>query len=94
MPIRIFKIGSFARWARKAGLPDAALCDAMLEIAGGLIDAHLGGQLIKKRVVGRGRGKRGAYRTILAYRPEQEAFFLYGFAKASATISMPRSWLR
>lgn len=53
----------------------------MLEIAGGLIDAHLGGHLIKKRVAGRGRGKRGAYRAVLAYRPERDAFFLYGFAK-------------
>ena len=53
----------------------------MLEIAGGLIDAQLGGRLIKKRIAGRGRGKRGAFRAILAYSPGRDAFFLCGFAK-------------
>ena len=47
----------------------------------GLIDADLGGGLIKQRVARKGQGKSGGYRTILAYRSGERAVFLYGFAK-------------
>jgi hypothetical protein len=43
--------------------------------------ADLGGGLIKLRVARPGAGKRGAYRTIIAYRKAQRAFFLHGFPK-------------
>lgn len=48
----------------------------------GLIDANLGGGLVKKRVALAGRGKRGGTRTIVAYRRSRAAFFIYGFEKA------------
>jgi hypothetical protein len=35
---------------RKAALSDAALCRAVIEMAAGLIDADLGGQVVKKRI--------------------------------------------
>ena len=47
----------------------------------GLIDADLGGGLIKQRVARAGQGRSGGYRTIVAYRAKQRAVFLYGFAK-------------
>jgi len=47
----------------------------------GLIDANLGGHVIKKRVAIQGRGKRGGVRTLIAYQVEDKAFFMYGFAK-------------
>ena len=37
--------------------------------------------MIKQRVARKGQGKRGGYRTILAYRSGERAVFLYGFAK-------------
>ena len=37
--------------------------------------------MIKKRVALLGRGKSGGARTLLAYRVEDKAFFVYGFAK-------------
>ena len=37
--------------------------------------------MIKKRVALVGRGKSGGARTLLAYRVEDKAFFVYGFAK-------------
>jgi len=46
----------------------------------GLIDAELGGHVVKKRIPLPGRGKRGGARSI-AYRIEKKAFFIYGFAK-------------
>jgi hypothetical protein len=47
----------------------------------GLIDADLGGHVVKKRVALSGRGKRGGARTLLAYRLRDRAIFVYGFTK-------------
>ena len=46
-----------------------------------MIDADLGGGLIKQRVARPGQGRSGGYRTIVAYRAKGRAVFLYGFAK-------------
>ena len=47
---RIFKTRYFVRWMRKTGLTDKALCAAVSEMEAGLIDADLGGGVVKKRV--------------------------------------------
>ena len=47
---RIFKTRYFSRWMRKIGLADAQLCQAVREMDDGLIDADLGGGVVKKRV--------------------------------------------
>ena len=78
----------FSRWAEKEGLTDDSLQTAVRELENGLVDADLGGHVYKKRVRLSGRGKRGGARTLIAFRLEQKAFFLYGFAKnARANIS-------
>jgi hypothetical protein len=41
----------------------------------------LGGYLYKKRIAIPGKGKRGGLRTLLAFKKENKAFFVYGFAK-------------
>lgn len=66
---------------RKAGLTDDALREAVLEMSRGLIDADLGGHVVKKRVALQGRGKRGGARTIVATNLDDRWFFLYGFRK-------------
>lgn len=45
------------------------------------MDADLGGQVFRKRVAVGGRGKSGGVRILLAYRADDKAFFVYGFAK-------------
>ncbi len=40
----------FSRWARKVRLSDRALCQAVEEMIRGLIDADLGGSIVKKRI--------------------------------------------
>lgn len=80
--MRVFKNKWFMRFARKEGLADAQLCEAVNRAERGLIDADLGGDLIKQRVARKGQGKRGGYRAIIAYRPAERAFFLYGFPKS------------
>lgn len=78
---RIFKTRHFHRWMSKADLTDQCLCIAISEMVHGLVDAHLGGSLVKKRVPVAGRGKRGGARTIVATNFGNYWFFLYGFEK-------------
>lgn len=79
--MRVFKMRGFKRFARREGLADATLAAAIRQAESGLIDADLGGGLIKLRVARSGGGKRGGYRTIIAYRAQARAVFLLGFAK-------------
>lgn len=54
----------------------------------GLIDADLGGGVIKQRVARPGAGKSGGYRTLIMFRQGERAIFAFGFAKnAQANIS-------
>lgn len=46
-----------------------------------MVDADLGGGLIKQRVARSGEGRSGGYRMLVAYRLGDRAVFLYGFAK-------------
>ena len=66
---------------RKTELTDGALCAAVAEMAHGLIDADLGGGVVKKRVGLAGRGKRSGARTLVATNRGDRWFFVYGFAK-------------
>ena len=66
---------------RKTELSDEALCSAVDEMAQGLIDADLGGGVVKKRVGLSGRGKRGGARTLVATNKGNRWFFVYGFEK-------------
>lgn len=58
---RVFKTRHFNRWMRKTELSDNALCYAVSEMEQGLIDADLGGGVVKKRVRLPGRGKAAAH---------------------------------
>lgn len=80
-PLRIFKTKTFARFARKAGIGDAAPCKVASEVERGLIDADLGGGVVKQRVARAGKGKSGGFRVVILYRRGTHAFFVYGFAK-------------
>jgi hypothetical protein len=77
----VYKTRVFARWARKEGLSDKLLCEAVEEMSQGLFDANLGGNLFKKRIARPGQGKRGGFRTIVATNLKGRWFFVYGFAK-------------
>jgi len=77
----VYKTREFARWARKQSLRDAALYEAVREMAEGLYDADLGGNLFKKRIARSGQGKSGGFRTLVATNRGNRWFFVYGFAK-------------
>ncbi len=78
---RVFKTRHFSRWMRKTELTDSALCVAVDEMVQGLIDADLGGSIVKKRIGLAGRGKRGGVRTLIATNKGHRWFFVYGFEK-------------
>jgi hypothetical protein len=65
----------------KAGIDDPSLCKAVMDAKQGLIDANLGGGVIKQRVARSGAGKSGGFRTLILFRMESLAFFVHGFAK-------------
>lgn len=79
--MRIFKTKWFARYARREGIEDQSLCEAVERAERGIIDADLGGGVIKQRVARTGQGRSGGYRMLVAYRWGDLAVFLYGFAK-------------
>jgi len=79
--LRIFKTKSFNKWAKKNRLTDANLTEAVREIEDGLVEAKLGAHLYKKRVATSSKGKRGGFRTILAYKKGKVVFFIYAFGK-------------
>jgi hypothetical protein len=79
--LRIFKTRWFDRFARREAIGDPALVDAVKRAASGLVDADLGGGLIKQRIARQGQGRSGGFRVILTARFGDSAFFLYGFSK-------------
>ena len=66
---------------RKTELSDSALCVAVVEMERGLIDADLGGGVVKKRAALQGRGKSGGARTLVATNKGSRWFFVFGFEK-------------
>jgi len=79
--LRVFKNKRFKKFARKQGISDEQLLEVVKRAEIGQIDADLGDGVIKQRVERQGQGKRGGYRTIMLYRSQERAFFVYGFAK-------------
>jgi hypothetical protein len=79
--MRILTAPSFDRDLRGSELDDDDLKAAVSEIEAGLVDANLGGELLKKRIARPGGGKSGGFRTVLAYRHGERVIFMHLFAK-------------
>lgn len=79
--VAVFKTKVFARLTRKH-LDDEHLLDAIERAEIGLVDADLGGNLIKQRVAREGEGRRGGFRTVIAFRQGKRSVFLYAFPKS------------
>ncbi|AEB09816.1 hypothetical protein Desac_1985 [Desulfobacca acetoxidans DSM 11109] len=79
--LRIFKTKWFMRFARDERIIDESLCQAIERAELGIVDADLGGGVIKQRVARPGQGRSRGYRMLIAYHAGDRAVFLYGFAK-------------
>jgi hypothetical protein len=77
----VYKNKPFSRFARKAGIPDASLWNAAQLINQGVIDADLGGGVVKQRIARSGSGKSGGSRSIILFKRNDCAVFVYGFEK-------------
>ncbi|MEK9931654.1 MAG: type II toxin-antitoxin system RelE/ParE family toxin [Rhodospirillaceae bacterium] len=80
--MRVFKNAWFGRFARKKKISEEVLWDAVDRAEKGLVDADLGGGVIKQRIARPGEGKSKGYRSIVLYRKGDKAFFVYGFPKS------------
>ena len=91
--MRIFKNKWFQRFSSTEDIGDATLCKAVDDAERGLVDADLGGGVIKQRIARKGEGGSGGFRSIIFYRQSERAFFVFGFAK-SRTENIRRDELR
>ncbi len=82
MTVGVFKTKWLARFARRERISDSSLREAIDRAERGLVDADLGGGLIKQRVAREGQGRSGGYRMLVAFRQQGRAVFLYGFPKS------------
>jgi hypothetical protein len=80
--LRVFVTKGFKRLARRERIADSSLCEAIRRAERGLVDAELGGGVVKQRLARPGQGRSGGYRVLIAYRARTLSVFLYGFAKS------------
>ena len=59
------------------------LIKAIEEVNQGLVDANLGGNIYKKRLDIANKGKSGGARTIIAFKYDDKAFFVFAFKKGN-----------
>ncbi len=77
----IYETRWFKKWVDKKGLLYTDLVEAVVRIDNGLGTVDLGSGLYKVRIAKQGQGRSGGYRTILIYRENKRAMFIYGFEK-------------
>jgi hypothetical protein len=86
MIVRIFKTKALARFTKREAIRDEDLVAAIETARRGLIDADLGGGLIKQRVARPGQGKRGGFRMLIGFRSDRA--FCSGSPRTNATTLM------
>ena len=80
--MKVFKNAWFGRFARKENISAQVLWNAVDRAEKGLVDADLGGGVIKQRIARPGESKSKGYRSIVVYRKGDKSFFVYGFPKS------------
>ena len=74
-PLSVYKSKPFARFQRKAGVTDTNLWRAAQAADRGVMDADLGGGVIKQRIARAGEGKSGGSRSIILFRKGSRAVY-------------------
>lgn len=80
--MRVFKNKWFTKFARRHRIGDEVLLEAVERANLGLIDADLGGGVIKQSVARQNQGKSGGFRSVVLFKQLETAVFVYGFAKS------------
>lgn len=81
--MRVFMNAWFRKFARRERIGNTALREAVSRAEAGLIDADLGGGVVKQRVARPGAGRSSGYRTLVFFRAGARAVFAFGFAKSN-----------
>ena len=71
----------FKKWSKKVKVSNQNLLDAINDLEAGLSTVDLGNHLFKVRVKREHSGKSSGYRTIIVFKAEDMAIFLFGFGK-------------
>ncbi|OOF51957.1 addiction module toxin RelE [Rodentibacter genomosp. 1] len=79
--MRIFKTKAFDKFAQKNHILDNELPKAIMRAEQGLIDADLGGNIIKQRLAREGQGRSGGFRSFIFYRINENNYFVAGISK-------------
>ena len=79
--MRIFRNQWITKFAKKHKISDSELIEAVERANKGVIDADLGGGVIKQRIARQGQGRSGGYRSLIFFRSGERAFFMTAFAK-------------
>lgn len=66
---------------KKTKISDLKLAATIAEMEAGLKGVELGKNIYKKRIVLQACGKRSGGRTVIIYKKQEKAFFIYGFSK-------------
>jgi hypothetical protein len=85
----VYKSKPFARFAKKARITDDDLWKAALLANAGVIDANLGGGVIKQRIARAGEGKSGGSRSIILFKKNDRAVYVHGFEKKDVANIRP-----
>ena len=87
--LSVYKSKPFARFAKKARIADADLWKAARLANEGVIDANLGGGVIKQRIARAGEGKSGGSRSIILFKKNDRAVYVHGFEKKDVANIRP-----
>ena len=79
--VKKLKTKWFTKWARKNKIADKNLNEIISNLESELSSVNLGSNIYKVRAARKGSGKSGGFRTILVYKENDRAVFIYGFAK-------------
>ncbi len=63
--MRIFRNQWITKFAKKHKISDSDLIEAVERAGKGVIDADLGGGVIKQRIARQGQGRSGGYRSLI-----------------------------
>ena len=89
----IFKNKWFSRFARRQRISDQDLCNAIARAERGLLDADLGGGVIKQRIPRPNEGRSGGYRSIILFLAGEAPFLSLALLKTIWTTSAMTIWM-
>ncbi|ANW90287.1 hypothetical protein NM3164_1850 [Neisseria meningitidis NM3164] len=90
--MRIFKNQWIVKFAKKHKINDSELLEAVERADNGLIDADLGGGVIKQRIARQGQGRSGGYRSLILFKQADRAFSFTPLPRTTGKTFRIKNW--